>query len=207
LGKHVPSSFSMDRTLRIVSNQVPLDSPLPVVVPGWDCAASAKFFCQAGSRNWNHPHSVGRRLHRNFASQGRTSVWEECRPRSPSENVRPLRRNVRKSGWTQLTSLPPDLNPEAAENVGEPETSWCAERGTPPGTPETQAVPIEANENPASTSPHCCGNPNPHHCRPLFPPWYCFGVFEFAPVGFPTFWCGGRVQLCGSCMVLGQAEK
>ena len=96
--------------------------------------------------------------------------------------------------------------------------SWPKLRGCakPRGAPQVAPVPTLQKPTESGPKPLQCrsahrrnvsASSKPNHCRPPFPPWYWFGVVEFAPVGFPTLCCGARVGSCGHCTVFGRAEK
>ena len=94
-----------------------------------------------------------------------------------------------------------------------PKLMGCAK---PRGAPQVAPVPTLQKPTESGPKPLQCrsahrrnasASSKPNHCRPPFPPWYWFGVAEFAPVGFPTLCCGARVGSCGHRTVLGRAEK
>jgi hypothetical protein len=77
-----------------------------------------------------------------------------------------------------------------------PKLMGCAK---PRGAPRVAPVPTLHKPTESGPKPLQCrsahrrnasASSKPNHCRPPFPPWYWFGVAEFAPVGFPTLCCG-----------------
>ena len=108
--------LSIDHTLLIFSNRIPLDSPPPVVVPGWDSTVGAAFWVKPRAATSRTQQQVEVRLHRNLAGRDWILAWEECRPRCNAGGGDATRRRCRKSGQTRTASFSNGPEPGAGRN-------------------------------------------------------------------------------------------
>ena len=200
--------LSIDHTLLIFSNRIPLDSPPPVVVPGWDSTVGAAF--------WVKPRAATSRTQHT----GRGPAPPKPRRPGPDSGVggvpAPVQRRRRGCYATPLQEVGSDPDRivfQWTRTWSWPKLMGCAK---PRGAPQVAPVPTLQKPTESGPKPLQCrsahrrnasASSKPNHCRPPFPPWYWFGVVEFAPVGFPTLCCGARVGSCGHRIVLGRAEK